>query len=892
MASTEQQYNSVSQSLAQTVSTANDDLTELTSQLKSIQANPTQPDAKAQLSLIKERLDIYESANWGNMSKGVSDLTGVYSTLPPAEQQTLAGSFGQSTQSVASFREQVRAANALVASTQTAVDSGIASGGAGAGRSNTENNTVGSDEDAGTLSGSSNTRSEAVGISTRPRKNPLGNFASYTYQLTLYMITPDAYDAFVLSGRKNINALREGTGGNNGQDQKIEGGAFIIAQSGGVNSQYRLEPNFHLDYYIDNLTITTHTTGGGEINSTNIKFDIIEPYGFSFLSNLRRAHEQLLGYSAGLSTKLSQPINQFYILGIRFYGYDANGNIVSGKDELTFQEADPTISSNGIYEKFYDILIKDLKFKIDGKATVYNIEGVQAPVYAGLGLKRGTIKQGLQIEASTIEEAFNQLVEKMNYTENTSNTEPRNHYSVKFIGNEDEVALLKNAKIFGPNDPLKGAWATSGAKNTLEVNDALSVITTPNPLKKIITSRNETTVVTAMNMIVKQSEYMLKALDVVYSTQQKGANGQPIEKNQNRNYISWFNLSCEVKNAKWNPDISDWVYDITYVVQPYSTPAVYSPFISNTLKYYGPHKRYEYYFTGKNSEVISYEQNFNVGYFTVAINQQGLNPDPNAGSSALVPPVTPGKRTDQPRMGLPNQGLEAQNQVLTSLFEPGAQAASKLTILGDPDFLVSANPSSLSQVYDKFYGSDGYTINPNGGQIFVEVDFKEAVDYNINSGTLDINESILFFKNPKEIAKSIKGCSFLVQDAISKFENGKFIQTLILCIKTFSDYQIAQSTASVSGISESQQRSDTLKAAEQATAGRKDSRQLMEEINSARAATEGSVRGEATLAKEASGLKSDEKANLSNIEIPAIDPIKPDRPIFDIGSLELSTGDD
>ena len=40
--------------------------------------------------------------------------------------------------------------------------------------------------------------------------NPLGNFSSYTYNIALFMVTPEAYDAFILSGRKNINALNSG----------------------------------------------------------------------------------------------------------------------------------------------------------------------------------------------------------------------------------------------------------------------------------------------------------------------------------------------------------------------------------------------------------------------------------------------------------------------------------------------------------------------------------------------------------------------------------------------------------------------------------------------------------------------------------------------------------
>ena len=39
------------------------------------------------------------------------------------------------------------------------------------------------------------------------RTNPLSYFSSSTYQLSLYMLTPDAYNAFYLSGYTNINNL-------------------------------------------------------------------------------------------------------------------------------------------------------------------------------------------------------------------------------------------------------------------------------------------------------------------------------------------------------------------------------------------------------------------------------------------------------------------------------------------------------------------------------------------------------------------------------------------------------------------------------------------------------------------------------------------------------------
>ena len=71
----------------------------------------------------------------------------------------------------------------------------------------------------------------------RPQ-NPLGSLSSYTYQLTLYMITPDAYDAFIQSGRNNINAINNAANPQVATEVETSmSGAYIIAQSGGINNK-------------------------------------------------------------------------------------------------------------------------------------------------------------------------------------------------------------------------------------------------------------------------------------------------------------------------------------------------------------------------------------------------------------------------------------------------------------------------------------------------------------------------------------------------------------------------------------------------------------------------------------------------------------------------------
>jgi len=122
---------------------------------------------------------------------------------------------------------------------------------------------------------------------------------------------------------------------------------------------------------------------------------------------------------------------------------------------------------------------------------------------------------------------------------------------------------------------------------------------------------------------------------------------------------------------------------------------------------------------------------------------------------------------------------------MTSLFDPGAYTKAKVVILGDPDYLAQETPASINQVYNQFYGSDGFTINPNGGQVFIEIDFKEAIDYKNSDGLLSINESIYFWNYPAAVANKIKGVSYMVLDVEHSFRSGKFEQTLNCTINTF-----------------------------------------------------------------------------------------------------------
>lgn len=625
-----------------------------------------------------------------------------------------------------------------------------------------------------------------VGVKPGKRTyNPLANFASYTYQISLYMITPDAYGAFIDSGRKNINVLAN----------QNTGGAFLIAQSGGINSPTgnKRAPGFELDYYIDDLKIINAIQGADtatESNTIKLSFNIYEPYGFSFISKLREASLALQQRSSIKNyAKVSNELKQFYVLGIRFQGYDINGNLLSAKDSGIVDPENVNISS-GVFERFYDCAITSMKFTLDGKISTYKISASSLAPETAYGVKRGRINNGQNIVASTVGEALNgrgsgikSLMKVLNENEelrfqNKEISRP-NEYEIVYLGDADPI---KNAKLVDPANIDPSRLPMGNATTTAESNDATALKSLPDFTKRTITFANDTSILQAISDIIKQSTYLSNAMKVLKESRIDSDSGSDAEKTKKKpTQVKWYNLSTRVTCLEWDEKRNDFAYKITYVIQPYETPGAISPYIDKTKNYYGPHKIYDYWFTGKNTEVINYEQVLNNAFYMTALDPS--NDPASHGGEFDVSQVTD-RRTDQPRQGATDVGLEPQNSYLTSLFDPKSFAEAKVTIMGDPDYLMSDSPGSLNQVYSQFYGADGYTINANGGQVFIQINFREGVDYNNQDGLLTVNESLLFWKYPKSV-KNVKGIHYQLVRVESDFSRGKFTQVIKGKIYTF-----------------------------------------------------------------------------------------------------------
>jgi hypothetical protein len=617
----------------------------------------------------------------------------------------------------------------------------------------------------------------------RRLKNPLGFFSSSTYQISLYMITPDAYDAFILSGRRDINVL-------NNVDGNQASGAYLVAQSGGINNtDSKRAPGFNLDYYIDNLSIKTYMDPQATMtssNSTEVKFQIVEPYGFSFLTKLKLAADSLKEYTDALKSPRN-PTRQFFILGIRFFGYDDKGNLMKASDLGDYN------SKYGIFDRYYDINIINIKFKIDGNASTYSVDAVSIAPSVSFGIKRGRINNDTTVIGKTVQDVLEGpegLLTKLNKANEENAVGSPNIFSkIRWLG--PDAQKIKDATIVLPEDWDKLKYPGINARNTLDVSQVTEDTANPDPTRRQIIFKNDTAIQQAIAQIISQSSYLRDALALVYDSVKEpdtdDGEYKETEVNDPGDKIAWYNLSAEVSEAKWNENISDFVYTITFIIQTYETPVITNAYINTTTKYYGPHKRYDYWYTGKNSEVLNYEQNINNGYFTIA-----LDAKPNTLGNEEIP-VALNRQINELRLGRLTVGQEAQNTYITSLFDPGSFVTAKITIMGDPDFLVMESPGSINDVYSRFYGTDRYTITPNGGQVFIEIDFKEAVDYDTKEGVLKINDRILFWKYPEEVP--VEGVSYRVIDVVSTFQNGAFKQVLNCVVNTIGGVGDAKSNS-------------------------------------------------------------------------------------------------
>lgn len=237
-------------------------------------------------------------------------------------------------------------------------------------------------------------------ITTQP--NQLDQYASYTYSISWYLLSPTQY-----------NAMGDAQKGNTA-------GWQLLMQSGGAPVKGR-SPAFPVDYYMDDLEIESVIPFGGTNmanSATNIRFKVTEPNGITLLQSIFNAVVDVYkndsqaqtntsnngapAAKASTGTETPNYLAAQYCLVIQFYGYDSAGKLVA--------PAKGAFSTTGEYGqsaviiKYYPFRIMDIKFQVANKIIEYSITGKSIPQSYNNTTDRGTIPFPFTMTGETVEQ--------------------------------------------------------------------------------------------------------------------------------------------------------------------------------------------------------------------------------------------------------------------------------------------------------------------------------------------------------------------------------------------------------------------------------------------------------------------------------------------------------
>lgn len=669
-----------------------------------------------------------------------------------------------------------------------------------------------------------------------PQANVLDQYASYTYQASLYIMDNNSYQQMINTKQKVLN------------------GAQLLIQSGGAPVIGRNE-YFSLDYYIDTIELRSEIAckGVGLAHNVNqVRMTIVEPNGITLIQNLDKAATKFLG---GTSQKQQTFPQQTYLLVIRFYGYDDQGNLVRGGVSKPNQTSDP----NAFVEKWYPLIIENLTFKVANKAVEYQLTATAVPYYIGASSARGSIPFNIELSGQTLKDILagpavygaaqaggNQTAATAARTgvdlTNTSagggrggattyqpppkadatNTLKKtvrsglmaalNEYQrdlvkqkVYEIPDEYEVEFvldsLASAKVTSASGLDKSAtsMSTPGTAGDQKLPSKQSM----DPNSRVEGATAGMQIVQFIDTLIRNSSY-IKDQQVVQINDSTGKVEPTGVKTTN---TSWYKIGFEATpkiSAGIDKQRNDYAYKIKYTISPYKLSQLYSPYFNVPLPT-GTHKQYRYWFTGQNDAVIDYSETFNNLYYAVL---SGADFSERSANN-----VTYLKRQYQTASGQASQGASRKTNepganAADQLYSPGDLGECEMTIVGDPAWLqqgeAAAGLRKTDPDYFKAFLADG-TINFDSQQILFEVGYNTPDDYNLATGLIESKWDNLDINTQKYYSTRLGGLAqitrtYLATNVTSHFVKGKFTQTVRGTLMPYENEVTKPETTKSSGI--------------------------------------------------------------------------------------------
>lgn len=644
----------------------------------------------------------------------------------------------------------------------------------------------------------------SIGTPQHVIPNPLHSYASYTYGLSLHLMTPGDFNTLV------SNQIPSYTPTN-----------VLIASAGKYNNaNFVRNPVFSDDFYFEDFKMTSvigvsPMTGG--TNNFDISFTIIEPNGFSFINRLLEVTTRI-----DAKNYLDVP----YMLQVDFYGAIDSGS---------------TFAPIPNQSKYIPIRLLGMKTKITAKGTEYR---VTAAPYGHFAFQESVASTptNFQVQAATVQDFFgsgaasqsiynsattnNQRVEQLQRELAGATTDAQRQdiqTQLNQINDLNQVYTVKE----GYTNAVNGWYTYLQYKVKRLTKDTVTIIIDPeiatarvtipekNDIRKVANaSKAEQNAArsAALNATVGGPKFT-EGYYPVYA-------GQPIDKVietvvRTSTYITnqvtdpttdnpetmaqklgrplkWFKIVPKITIGDYDHSTGQYAKNYVYYVKKWT--------VSNKVpvapmgKASGFVKKYDYLYTGHNSDVIDVSLDFDTLFYTQMTANKTENQEvmgmkrPNYNVlDRNLPEIYPTNTVMPKRIVYRSQDVQYGAQ-MNAYKDPKTLATGdlvrgitnsargdmlnvKLTILGDPTFIKQD---------DVFYGQNSLNFNqlltPNGsivtddGELYVLLIFKSPTDYDEVTGIM---------RNDRYNTNMWSGV-YRILTIESNMARGKFTQTLNL----------------------------------------------------------------------------------------------------------------
>lgn len=659
---------------------------------------------------------------------------------------------------------------------------------------------------AGSGNSSSGTESSktAQNVAASTLTNRLHDFTSYTYKITLFLLTKDDFTEI----SKNPKAFVPKH--------------VLISSAGGLpieadaSTKATWHPDFQEDFFIDNLTMTTVVGLNAKSRASNaieLKFNIIEPYGLSLLDRLLSACQ--------VTAKSQNYMDQPYLLQIDF---------ISNTDEIgTAGTFGNVIDRKRIAVRFIDFGIRP-----GSGGTTYSITAIPYH-HSGFFETVSSTQTAVSVVAKTVKEFFDSVDTPEELASN-----PPSYKNTSYAGAYNTFyknLVAANRAKFPPNT-IKFHIDKAIADSVI-VEDNPDVTTTPQNAQSssakvgmaggtspdyknrgTFSIGASTSIIGIIDRIVGSSSYIknqirLKEEEALAAQAQANPNANrsdttpESQKKPENSPTQWYKVIPSVELGEYDDTTGMYSKVITYSVVPYTAANFRHPDIKKTRVTRNQVVRaYNYYYTGLNQDIISMDINFDATFYTSVtpyvnkVGQLKSTPEVNHQEGAIdKEPSDPTNKNFQTQVaatgieqGTTGAGFDKGTRVsvasvtrsLYSAYPSGDMLNVKLRITGDPafikqdDLLYRPSQPTYASFIKKGNGDASPPVNDDGQVIFdaeevyIQLLIKNAVDIDDNLGIVNKQVKLL---NGTMTNGSFSGI-YRVLSVTTEISKGKFEQVL------------------------------------------------------------------------------------------------------------------